>query len=75
MKIRLRKSKNSVSLKIEAGKGDEGLDLKEAVLAMATSGDFDALFSKLETLGYRGDLTRETRNIKEFTVQRAGGEK
>lgn len=76
MKIRLVQKGKSLTLSIKASNsGDEGVDLKEAVIAMglkaAEQQPVKAITDLVETLaklGYSGALTKETRNTKEFTI-------
>jgi len=74
MKIRLSKKKNSVSLRISAQSDDEAVDLKDAVLAMGEKeASWDSCVKAAELLaerGYTGEVTKETRNTKEFTLSK-----
>ena len=73
MKIKLTKKRNSISVQFRAQGGSEGVDLKEMVLSMAKGNDSVAgLVQELGDKGYRGGLTKETEDVKEFTVSKEG---
>lgn len=71
MKIKLTKKRNSVSVRFSAESSQEGVDLKDLVMAAADAPS-EELLSKsiegLERLGYRGGITKETRNTREFIL-------
>ncbi len=81
MKIKLTKKRNSVSVRFSAQGDKEGVDLAEIVMAAGkkparsshfgeSSGDFMATAIKeLERRGYKGGVTKESRNSREFTVR------
>ena len=71
MKIKLTKKKGSVSVKFSAETDVEGIDLKDIVLATGKKGfSVDNTIAEFGARGYKGGLTKETRNTKEFTVNR-----
>ena len=71
MKIKLTKKRNSLSVRFSAQGDQEGIDLKEIVMAVGkkpVQPFMDAAIAKLERLGYRGGVTKQTRNTREFTL-------
>ena len=74
MKIRLSKKGDSVTIRFSAkARGNEGVDLKDALLATGMTAGGDAIEKLVEMLadrGYRSELTKETKNTKEFTLSK-----
>lgn len=58
-------------MRIQARAGREGIDLKDAVLAMGQGHD---VIGGLGKLGYRGELIKESTDSKEFHLSRKDGE-
>lgn len=77
MKIKISKRKNGATVSIKAAsKGTEGVDLKDAVLGCVGKGNADAagalvgIVKVLGQRGYRGGITKRTRNTETYEVSR-----
>jgi hypothetical protein len=69
MKIKLTKTKTGVNIKIAADCGEEGHDLKDAVLAMGKGG-LDSSLELLAKRGYQARLTSCRPNMKVFALEK-----
>jgi hypothetical protein len=72
MKIKLTKKRNSMSVRFSAEGDREGVDLKNIVMAAGkkpVKPFMEASIAELERRGYRGGVTKETRNTREFTLR------
>jgi hypothetical protein len=73
VKIKLSKKRNSMSVRFTAQSDQEGIDLKDIILAAGKKRPERLLTSSIAELGrrgYSGGITRETRNTREFTLGR-----
>ena len=75
MKIKLVKKKRSMTVSFRAQNGAEGVDLKDVVMAMAKSSPTLLVTDAIDELGkrgYAGDLVKESPNVKDYVIKKAG---
>jgi hypothetical protein len=83
MKIKLVKKRDGSTIEFRAENHGEGVDLKDFVLSLgrpaneclanhlAKEPSIESMSAAIEELGKRGyELTKETRNTREFTVKK-----